>query len=110
MGENNQVYLIKAAFLKVLAHPLRLRILELLRPGEQSVGQFAQTLAVDQPTVSRHLGILKQGGLVATRQDGASVFYRIQSEETVQLLQQLTELLKRKLRVDQELLKSVEEP
>jgi ArsR family transcriptional regulator len=109
MPDNHQVHLIKAAFLKVLAHPLRLRILELLRQGEQSVGQFAQTLSMDQPTVSRHLGILKQGGLVAARQDGASVFYRIQNEETVQLLQQLTELLKRKLQVDQELLKSVEE-
>ena len=107
--ENNQVHLIKAAFLKVLAHPLRLRILELLRQGEQSVGQFAQALSVDQPTVSRHLGILKQGGLVTARQDGASVFYSIQNEETVQLLQQLTELLKRKLQVDQELLRSVEE-
>lgn len=107
--ENQQVHLIKAAFLKVLAHPLRLRILELLRQGEQSVGQFAQALTADQPTISRHLGILKQGGLVVARQDGASVFYRIQNEETVQLLQQLTELLKRKLQVDQELLKSVEE-
>ncbi len=109
MAEGNQVHLIKAAFLKVLAHPLRLRILELLGQGEQSVGQFAQGLSVDQPTVSRHLGILKQGGLVTARQDGASVFYRLQNEETVQLLQQLTELLKRKLQVDQELLKGVEE-
>lgn len=109
MPDNYQVHLIKAAFLKVLAHPLRLRILELLGQSEQSVGQCAQVLSVDQPTVSRHLGILKQGGLVTTRQDRASVIYRLQNEETVQLLQQLTELLKRKLQVDQELLKSVEE-
>ncbi|MBI2173776.1 MAG: winged helix-turn-helix transcriptional regulator [Candidatus Omnitrophica bacterium] len=109
IAQTNQAHLIKTAFLKVLAHPLRLRILELLGQREQSVGQFAQTLSVDQPTVSRHLGILKQGGLVMTRQDGASVIYRLQNEETVQLLQQLTELLKYKLRVDQELLKSVEE-
>lgn len=109
MPQTNQVHVIKAAFLKVLAHPLRLRILELLGQGEQSVGEFAQTLSVDQPTVSRHLGILKQGGLVTGRQDGASVIYRLQNEETVQLLQQLTELLKRKLQVDQELLKTVEE-
>lgn len=46
---------------------------------------------------------------MTTRQDGASVIYRLQNEETVRLLQQLTELLKRKLRVDQELLKSVDE-
>jgi ArsR family transcriptional regulator len=109
MPNNHHVHLIKAAFLKVLAHPLRLRILELLGQGEQSVGQFAQALSVDQPTVSRHLSILKQGGLVTTRQDGASVIYRLQNEETVRLLQQLTELLKRKLQVDQALLKSVEE-
>lgn len=105
---NNRVHLIKAAFLKVLAHPIRLRILELLAQGEQSVGQFSQSLSVDQPTVSRHLGILRQGGLVISRQDGASVFYRIQGEETVQLLERLTELLKRKLQVDQELLKGFE--
>lgn len=110
MLESPQIHLIKAAFLKVLAHPLRLRILELLRQREQSVGQFAQALSVDQPTISRHLGILKQGGLVAARQDGASVIYRLHNDEIVQLLQQLTELLKRKLQVDQELLKSVEEP
>lgn len=61
MSNNYQVHLIKAAFLKVLAHPLRLRILELLGQGEQSVGQFAQVLSVDQPTVSRHLSVLKQG-------------------------------------------------
>lgn len=109
MSNDHRIHLIKAAFLKVLAHPLRLRILELLGQGEQSVGQFAQALSADQPTVSRHLGVLKQGGLVAARQDGASVFYRLQNEETVQLLQQLTELLKRKLRVDQDLLKSVED-
>ncbi|MCM8794537.1 MAG: metalloregulator ArsR/SmtB family transcription factor [Candidatus Omnitrophica bacterium] len=106
---DDQVNLIKAAFLKVLAHPVRLRILELLRQGEQSVGQFAERLTVDQPIVSRHLGILKQGGLVASRQDGASVFYRLQNEETGKLLGQLTELLKSKLQVDQELLKSIED-
>ena len=103
------IYLIKAAFLKALAHPLRLRILEILCRGESSVGQFAQLLSVDQPTVSRHLGILKQGGLVVSRQEGVSVLYKIQNEDMAQFLQKLTELLRRKLQVDQELLKSVGE-
>jgi ArsR family transcriptional regulator len=110
MPQDHQVHLIKAAFLKMLAHPVRLRILELLGRGEQSVGQFAQRLSVDQPTVSRHLGILKQGGLVTTRQDGASVIYRLQNAETARVLQHLTELLKCKLQVDRELLRRVEEP
>lgn len=105
----NQIYLIKAAFLKALAHPIRLQILEILCRGESSVGQFTQVLGVDQPTVSRHLGILKQGGLVIARQEGLSILYKIQNEDMAQFLQKLTELLKRKLQVDQELLKSVGE-
>ena len=105
----DQVHLIKAAFLKALAHPLRLQILEMLCLGENSVGQFALSLGVDQPTVSRHLGILKQGGLVVSRQGGLSVLYKIQNEDMAQFLQKLTELLRRKLQVDQDLLKSFEE-
>ncbi|OIO38235.1 MAG: hypothetical protein AUJ72_02815 [Candidatus Omnitrophica bacterium CG1_02_46_14] len=104
----NQIYLIKTAFLKALAHPTRLQILEILCRGESSVGQFAQVLGVDQPTVSRHLGILKQGGVVAARQEGLSVLYKIQNEAMTEFLQKLTELLKRKLQVDQEILKGVE--
>ena len=85
----NQIHLIKAAFLKALAHPLRLQILEILCRGESSVGQFAQTLGADQPTVSRHLGILKQGGLVVARQEGTLVLYKIQNEDIAQFLQKL---------------------
>lgn len=103
----SQVHLIKAAFLKALAHPLRLQILELLCQGERSVGQFARLLGIDQPTVSRHLSILKQGGLVVSRQEGVSVLYRIQNADMAQFLQKLTELLKRKLQGDQKLLRSV---
>ncbi len=103
----NEIHLIKAAFLKDLAHPVRLQILEILCRGEKSVGQFAQSLGVDQPTVSRHLGILKQGGLVIARQEGLSVLYKIQNEDMTQFLEKLTDLLKRKLQIDHELLKSV---
>ena len=105
----DQIHHIKAAFLKALAHPLRLQILEILCRGESSVGQFSQVLGADQPTVSRHLGILKQGGLVTARQEGALIFYKIQNEDMTQFLNKLTELLRRKLQVDQELLKGVEE-
>ena len=104
-----EVYQLHAEICHALSDPNRILILYELREGRRNVGELAENLAISQPTVSRHLGILKQGGLVTTRQDGASVFYRLQNEETVQLLQQLTELLKRKLQVDQELLKGVEE-
>ncbi len=104
-----EVHLIKAALLKILAHPLRLRILELLCQEERSVGQFTTLLQVDQPIVSRHLGVLRQGGLVTMRQEGVSVWYRIQNDEIVQFLAKLTELLKSKLQIDAELLKNVKD-
>lgn len=102
-----QVRLIKAAFLKVLAHPTRLEILELLSAGERTVGQCAEALRMDQPSVSRHLAILKQGGLVTMRQEGLSVWYRVQDNEIADFLAKLTELLKNKLQIDAQLLKSV---
>ena len=104
----NQVYLMKTAFLKVLANPLRLQILEILCRRESSAGQFVQLLGVDQPTISHHLGVLKQGGFVVSRQEGVSVLYRIQNQDMTQFLQKLTKLLKRKLQTDQEILKNVE--
>jgi DNA-binding transcriptional ArsR family regulator len=104
-----EVHLIKAAFLKVLAHPVRLRILELLSQEEQTVGQVTELLKADQPTVSRHLAILRQGGLVTMRQEGLSVFYRIQNDEITRFLAKLTELLKSKLQIDAELLRSVKD-
>lgn len=104
-----EIFLIKAAFLKVLAHPLRLSILELLCQGERTVGQLAELLRVDQPIVSRHLGILKQGGLVTMRQEGSSIWHRVQNDEITRFLDKLTELLKSKLQIDAELLKSVKD-
>lgn len=103
------VHLVKAAFLKVLAHPLRLRMLELLCQGERTVGRFVELLHVDQPIVSRHLSILRQGGLVTTCQEGLSAGYRIQNDEIIQFLAKLTELLRSKLQIDTELLKSIKD-
>jgi ArsR family transcriptional regulator len=105
----NKIHVVKAAFLKALAHPVRLQILEILCRGESSVGQFTQSLGVDQPTVSRHLGILKQGGLVVARQEGLLVLYKIQNKDMAQFLQKLAELLRRKLQIDRKILKSLGE-
>lgn len=66
----------KAEFFKALAHPLRLAILDALREGEKSVGRMAEELATDQPSLSQQLSILRRAGLVQTRKDGTTVFYR----------------------------------
>ena len=66
-----------AEFLKALAAPGRLRVLCLLSSGEHSVTALAEAMGAPQPTVSRHLTLLKKDGIVASRSSGATRFYRL---------------------------------
>jgi DNA-binding transcriptional ArsR family regulator len=67
----------QARICQVLSDPKRLRLLGLLRDGERSVGELAETLGVAYPNVSQHLNVMRDAGLVATRRAGTSVYYRL---------------------------------
>ncbi|MCY0869958.1 MAG: metalloregulator ArsR/SmtB family transcription factor [Firmicutes bacterium] len=67
------------AFVKVLADPSRLRIMGLLATREVSVEELAACLSLRTPTVSHHLGRLRQAGLVSMRADGNTHLYRLES-------------------------------
>jgi ArsR family transcriptional regulator len=77
---------LKAEFFKTLGHPLRIRVLELLTPGEQSVADLLAALDVEQPHLSQQLGVLRRAGFVVSRRDGASVVYALADERLVELL------------------------
>lgn len=62
---------------KVLAEPMRLKILHALWDGEQTVGELIAAVGALQANVSKHLGILQQAGLVKRRKEGLNVYYRI---------------------------------
>jgi DNA-binding transcriptional ArsR family regulator len=66
-----------AARFRAMGEPLRLRILQQLETGEQSVSTLAQTVASTQPNVSKHLKVLQDAGLVQRRQQGTSAYYSI---------------------------------
>lgn len=61
----------------LIADPTRRRILDLLRQGEQPVGAIVQRLETSQPNVSRHLRLLRDGGLVDVRIDAQRRLYRL---------------------------------
>lgn len=67
----------QARICQVLADPKRLRLLDLLRTGERSVGELAASLGASYPNVSQHLTVMRDAGLVATRRDGTTIFYRL---------------------------------
>ena len=77
-----------AARLRVIGDPNRIRILDLLRGGELSVGQLTERLQTSQQNVSKHLSVLLQAGIVSRRKEGTSSFYRVSDEGVFALCEQ----------------------
>jgi len=76
----------KAAFFKALAHPARIRILELLITGEQSVQQLQEALGLRQSVVSQQLSVLRTNNIVSARKEGVSVRYALRDPLLADLL------------------------
>jgi DNA-binding transcriptional ArsR family regulator len=82
-----QLQAFKAEFFKALAHPIRIRILELLVSGERSVYELQKALGVDQPTVSQQLAVLRAKNIVETRKTGTAVRYTVRDATLRALLE-----------------------
>ncbi|WP_446653655.1 ArsR/SmtB family transcription factor [Blastomonas sp.] len=78
-----------ARMLRLLANPHRLQVLCLLVQGEMSVGAVQQQVALSQSALSQHLARLREEGLVETRREGTSIFYRIADLAVLQIMQVL---------------------
>ncbi len=74
---HERLYELHAAICQTLANPKRLEILDRLREGERSVGQLAEDMRLSQSNVSQHLAVMRQHGIVVTRREGLSIYYRI---------------------------------
>ncbi len=75
-----------AEVLKAVAHPLRLQIVELLQDREFSVGEIVEALGEKQAVTSQQLTMMKDRGVLASRRDGAKVYYRIQNLNVIRVL------------------------
>jgi ArsR family transcriptional regulator len=72
-----ELQIFKAQFFRALAHPTRIRMLEILVRGGRTVQELQEQLALDQPTVSQQLAVLRHQGLVSTQKEGLSVRYAL---------------------------------
>lgn len=102
------VHEVKARLFRVLGHPARVRILELLREGEQSVGALQALLGLDSGGTSQHLAALRGIGLVESRRDGTSVYYRVDDEHVFELLAAGRAIITRQLSEQQSMLLELE--
>ncbi len=95
---------VKAELFKALAHPARIRVLEILADGERSVGELQPEVGIESSHLSHQLAVLRRAGLVIARRDGSSVHYQVQDPAVVELLAVARRLLLSSLEQTRDLL------
>jgi DNA-binding transcriptional ArsR family regulator len=81
-----------AKLLRALANERRLMILCQLADGERSVGEIQPHVGLSQSALSQHLAVLRDEGVVATRRDGQTIWYRIADPAAVQVVATLADI------------------
>jgi ArsR family transcriptional regulator len=106
---STELQTLKAEFFRALAHPIRIRLLEVLvvRP-ETSVQELQRALGIDQPIVSQQLARLRASGIVVARKEGSTVRYAVADPQLRDLLQVARQILNRRLVSVRSLLKELE--
>ncbi len=82
------------ALFKALNDPTRREILQLLKQSDLTAGEIADHFSISRPSISHHLEILKQAGLVSSRKDGQYRYYSINTSLVEDLLQWVLDLKK----------------
>jgi len=77
---------LKAELFRALAHPIRVRALELLVDGPRTVGELAAAVGAELSHVSQQLGVLRRSGVVTTRRSGSTIHYSVRDPRMAELL------------------------
>lgn len=94
LGDDRPLYEVKANLFKGLAHPVRVRILEIVTAGgEVGVGALMDDLHIEASHLSQHLAVLRRHSLVVSERRGSQVFYRPAFPEVADLLRVARSLL-----------------
>ena len=81
-----------AALLRLLGNERRLMVLCQLADGELSVGELQERIGTSQSALSQHLALMRGQGLVATRRESQTIYYRIEDPAALRVIQTLAEL------------------
>lgn len=87
-------HIVRAAILKAMGHPTRLFILEELNKQERCVNELTIMIGSDVSTVSKHLSVLKNAGLVFDTKRGNSIFYRLCCSGILEILNSVQNVIK----------------
>ena len=98
-----EFFKLKAELCKTLADPTRLIIIDRLRKREMSVGDIADTIGIAQSSVSRHLAILRERGILQPRREGNNIFYSLTDSKIGEACDMVSEVLRNKISKHSEL-------
>ena len=108
MSPSTRLQTLKAQFFRALAHPVRIRLLEVLvARGETSVQDLQKALTIDQPIVSQQLARLRASGIVVGTKDGVVMRYAVADPQIGELLKVAKQILDRHLVGVQSLLREL---
>lgn len=85
VSDSDAVFESAAELFKLLATPVRLKIISAVCHGERNVSELLEQIDTTQPNMSQHLTTLYRAGVLGKRREGTQIFYRLQSERVAQL-------------------------
>jgi ArsR family transcriptional regulator len=97
------LYQAKAEFFRLLGHPVRIRVLELLQDSPRPVRELLAEIEIEPSSLSQQLSVLRRYGIVTSRRDGATVIYEIASGDVADLLRTARRILTDLIAVQNEL-------
>ena len=98
---DSEIYERRADICKVLANPIRLRILDLIHRGTCSVSELRRELRISEANLSQHLGVLKGAGMVVTRREGKHTRCYLPIPETKKICDVMSDVLRAQVKNDQ---------
>jgi DNA-binding transcriptional ArsR family regulator len=93
MNHELAIFEMQAQLCQSLSQAIRLRIIHALKEGPKSVNEIATIVGSSQPTVSRHLALLRSTDLLTAHRKGAEVFYEITNPQLVEICEMMRGLL-----------------
>lgn len=89
---------LQAELMAALGHPNRVKIVDFLRSGERCVCEIVPALGLEQSNLSRHLRVLREVGILESRKEGVSVYYKVSDPRIFKLLDLSTGIIKREIK------------
>ena len=87
------IYEIQAELCRTMSNAIRLEIVHILRQGPRCVKEIAQATGQSQSVISRHLGVLRNGGILTSQRSGQDIIYQIANPKIVNICDLMREVL-----------------